>query len=158
MSKRIKICCIVAAIVIAALLISVAARWSYNQYWSAHPRIVISRRIGFGGGEDDKNEWIQVSFSERVPMNDSAQEKLFELFGWIAQIDQELFYTEPAPFDVRVSGENENGKVTLRYEGYITTEDGETVEYFREKTFDIDLISEEDFFNNPPLSPLSKYE
>ena len=163
MTRRIKLIIIIIVCTVTTLLISLGIHWSYNFYWSHHPRVVISRVVGYGdvygSGEDDKNERIIASFNERVPMADSVKEKVLELFNWVAGIDYELFETSYVPpYDIKVSGENEGGKVTLRYEGYVTTQDGETAEFFREGTFDIDLIAEEDFFINPPLSPLSHYQ
>ena len=155
MTRKFKLICIIAA---AVLLITTAAYGVYYLYWSYHPRFVISRVVGYGdiygSGEDDENELIVGSFSARVPMAKSISEKGLELLDWIAGIDYELFNTYAPPYDIKVSGENEDGKVTLRYVGYVTTQDGETIEYNKERTFDIDFIKDEDFFNNPPL-PIS---
>ena len=51
-------------------------------------------------------------------------------------------------YNITVSGEIEDGKTTLRYEGYIIKEDGEKINYLQEKTFAFALCSEKRFFTN----------
>ena len=66
----------------------------------------------------------------------SGYKKVRELELWTHGVDLEINYYYTAPYHIEASGEVKNGKTTLRYEGYVTTRDGETVEYKNEMTFD----------------------
>ena len=51
-------------------------------------------------------------------------------------------------YNIKVSGEIENGRTALRYEGYIIKNDGQRINYLQEKTFDFVLCSEKRFFTD----------
>ena len=80
-----------------------------------------------------------------------TDEKIDEVMKWNDPIVLEL--TEHSKeggiaYNIEVSGEIENGKTTLRYEGFIIKKDGKRIDYKKEKTFDFVLCSEKRFFTN----------
>ena len=130
--------------VAAALLVSAGA---YYLYWSYHPHISISSTLPKSNYSDGvyHNEWIAVAFSTHrgIPEAKRVKEELHELWLWNDQIVTEL-YTYTTPYYIHVSGENEDGRITLRYEGCVTDQNGETMDYKREATFDL-FVRKEDF-------------
>ena len=84
----------------------------------------------------ERDEYYAEGIRAAWASNPQTDETLREFVLWNHIVDLELHYVYTAPYDVRVSGEVKGGKTTLRYEGYVTTQDGETIEYKNEMTFD----------------------
>lgn len=81
-----------------------------------------------------KWERIGMTLSGLAPQK--IENQFIEVHAWNDLVITELSREVQEPCDIRVSGEVKDGKTTLCYEGTYTTKDGETVEYFEEKTFD----------------------
>lgn len=142
--------------VVLALL--VGAFGVYYAYWSYHPHMVILCAQADSDRhfeEEHHHETIVVSLSNHrgIPLADSVEENLMELGEWNNRVITDLYenYIAAAPYDIRVSGEVAGGKTTLRYEGYVTTPEGETIDYKEEMTFDFAYVSNEDLFQNNKL-------
>ena len=52
-----------------------------------------------------------------------------------------------APTDVKLSAAINQGKVTFTYQGYVTTKQGEKLDYFKEATFDFIKVPEMENFD-----------
>lgn len=118
----------------------------YFFYWSYHPHICIYvPKLVSPAEEDYRREWIGTALSEHrgIPTAASVEDELMRMADWNDQVITEL-YTYTTPYDIRVSGKNEDGRVTLRYAGYVTDQTGQRVDYQREETFDLP-VRDEDF-------------
>ena len=105
-------------------------------------------------GEHYHFEWLMVISGDGyygVPIASKVLKQQLELAIWDNEVFDEIYYTYKAPLDIRVSGEVGNGKTTLRYEGYVTTEDGETIDYKNEKVFEVEFVKPDELFNNNRL-------
>lgn len=143
MSKAKKIVLIAGSAVVALVILAGLACW-YRVY---HPRIYIAHGIGTHEDEGFHSERVEVAVGERegIPMAKSIREELKELSDWNNAIDAELLsYRINGPCDIRVSGKTQGGEITLRYEGYVTSENGERVDYHKEMTFDLP-VRQKDF-------------
>ena len=135
---------LMAASAIVALTVFVGLAYWYRVY---HPRIYIAHGIGVHENENFHSERVEVVVGERegVPVAKSIREELRELSDWNNAIDTELLsYRANGPCDIRVSGKNQSGEITLQYEGYVTSENGERVDYHKEMTFDLP-VRQKDF-------------
>lgn len=130
-------------VILAAVLLFVAG--VYYFYWSYHPRISISAATAIPAEADYHNERVMVAIAHHRGISAAArvEKELTRMADWNDQVATEL-YAYTTPYDIRVSGENGHGHVTLRYEGYVTTKDGERLDYFRENTFDL-FVRDKDF-------------
>ncbi len=117
----------------------------YFFYWSHRPHIYISGSTASSDQADRHREWIMVATAEHrgVPTAARVEEELTRLADWNDRIITEL-YDYTAPYDIRVSGENNGGHIVLRYEGYVTTNSGEKLDYSQEEAFDL-YVRDEDF-------------
>lgn len=129
----------------AIVLAVVAFVVGYFLYWSYHPHIYLSASTASPAQADYHNELVMVATAEHrgIPTAASVGKELTRMADWNDQVITEL-YTYTTPYDIRVSGENEDGHVTLRYAGYVTDQAGKTADYQREETFDL-FVREEDF-------------
>ena len=142
----------VAITVLAVLAVtSAAAMAAYHFFWPTHhhyPEITLYRMDSVAdprfGRDEYYAEWIGAAWAG----NSETDKKLREFVLWNRTVDLELHYVYIAPYDVRASGEVRGGKTTLRYEGYVTTRDGETIEYKNEMTFDGAFGPEGELFVN----------
>lgn len=135
---------LMAASAIVALAVFVGLAYWYRVY---HPRIYIAHGIGVHENENFHSERVEVVVGERegVPVAKSIREELRELSDWNNAIDTELLsYRANGPCDIRVSGKTQSGEITLQYEGYVTSENGERVDYHKEMTFDLP-VRQKDF-------------
>lgn len=53
---------------------------------------------------------------------------------------EDVYYVYTKPINLKAYGELNDGKVTFRYEGSVTTQEGEINDYFKEATFDFGVI------------------
>lgn len=133
-------------VVIGVIVLAVAACVvGYFLYWSYHPHIYFSASTASPAQADYHNELVMVAMAEHrgIPTAASVEKELTRMADWNDQVITEL-YTYTTPYDIRVSGKNEDGHVTLRYAGHVTDQAGNAVEYKREETFDL-FVREEDF-------------
>ncbi len=80
-----------------------------------------------------------------IPLAKSVEDELYELWLWNDEVTSELVEVySNEPYYIHVSGEREGREITLRYEGFVTTKEGETVPYFRQATFHL-YVHKEDF-------------
>lgn len=144
---------LVPLLVVAALALAAGA---YYMYWSHHPHVVFHRAEAISSSRFEGEyhyETIMVSFAHHkawIPLAKSVDADLKELADWnnrvITDLNQYI-----APYNIKVSGEVANGKTTLRYAGYVTTQEGETIDYKEEKTFDFAYVSNEELFQSNRL-------
>ncbi len=140
--------------VILALVVtfSIVGAWYYTSY----PTIGVGKLVASSNDNFEKefhSETISISSAVVGFLPDSPlqKRKIDEVWAWNDPIVLEL--TEHRKeggiaYNIEVSGEIENGKTTLRYEGYIIKKDGKRINYLQEKTFDFVLCSEKRFFTN----------
>lgn len=125
-------------------------------YYTSYPIIGVSKAIGYANDnfEDEfYSETITIVTvgTEIIPDSPLQSEKMDAVWQWNDNIGKELAELRKdggLAYNITVSGEIENGKTTLRYEGYIIKKDGKRIDYKREKTFDFVLCSEKRFFTN----------
>jgi hypothetical protein len=101
-------------------------------YRCYHPDIT----IGIGGGHGLEI----ISVVTTGPIADVKEEQLKEIADWNNEVTYVLFNETMEPRNIKVSGEVEDGKTTLRYEGNYTSKDGETLQFFEEMTFNFVLV------------------
>ena len=140
--------------VILALVItfSIVGTWYYTSY----PTIGVGKLVASSNDNFEKefhSERLSIvtAVAGFIPDSPRQRKKLDAVQKWNDPIVLEL--TEHSKeggiaYNIVVSGEIENGKTTLRYEGYIIKKDGERINYLQEKTFAFVLCSEKRFFTN----------
>lgn len=140
--------------VILALVItfSIVGIWYYTSY----PTISVGKMVASSSDKFEKefhSEHLSIvtSVAGFLPDSPLQRKKIDEVMKWSDPIVLEL--TEHSKegglaYNIEVSGEIENGKTTLRYEGYIIKKDGKRIHYKQEKTFDFVLCSEKRFFTD----------
>ena len=125
-------------------------------YYTSYPIIGVSKAIGYANDkfEDEfYSETITIVTvgTEIIPDSPLQSEKMYAVWQWNDNIGKELAELRKdggSAYNIKVSGEIENGKTTLRYEGYIIKKDGRRIDYHKEKTFDFVLCSEKRFLTN----------
>ncbi len=123
-------------------------------YYTSYPIIGIGKMVGVTSDNFDKefhSESISVWSTGATFLPDSPQQKqkIDNIYEWNNPIALKLAeYRKEGglAYNIKVSGEMEDGKTTLRYEGYIITKDGKRIDYKEEQTFDFILCSENRFF------------
>lgn len=122
---------------------------AYGLYCYYRPVVVILH----GRGPSDysagvfHSETIGVArdYHPDAPVAKRVRDELDRMHEWIDQAEVELTeYSQNRPYYIYVSGENENGKITLRYEGCVTDQEGKTTDYRREETFHL-FVRPKDF-------------
>ncbi len=139
---------------ILALIVtfSIVGAWYYTSY----PTISVGKMIA-SSSDNFETEFHseRLSITSAVigflPDSPLQRAKIDEVMKWNDPIVLEL--TEHSKeggsaYNIVLSGEIENGKTTLRYEGYIIKKDGKRIDYRQEKTFDFVLCSEKRFFTD----------
>lgn len=127
-----------AAIIIFALA-AIACDMFYPKYNITRGYVTSPNRPDYSG--QHISVWHDPGY---VPENSRRAQNASEIQNWIFAVSDELrLYT--APYNVAVSGEVSDGKTTLRYEGVVTTQEGETINYLNEKTFD--FVLDKDLFS-----------
>ncbi len=125
----------------------VGACFLYRIY---HPNIMIGRTWPISEYEDGifHREMISLAISggEEIHMAKSVERELDRLWNWNESVVRELTekYARNSPYYIHVSGENEGGKITLRYQGCVTDAQGKTVDYERHAVFDLS-VPDKDF-------------
>ena len=125
-------------------------------YYTSYPIIGVSKAIGYANDkfEDEfYSETITIVTvgTEIIPDSPLQSEKMYAIWQWNDNIGKELAELRKdggSAYNIKVSGEIENGKTTLRYEGYIIKKDGKRIDYLQEKTFDFVLCSKRNFLTN----------
>lgn len=125
-------------------------------YYTSYPTIGVGKFIAYSNDKFE-NEFYSESISivsagnEVIPDSPLQKQKMNEVWKWNNPITLELAeYSKEGglAYNIKVSGEIENGKTTLRYEGYIIKKDGKRIDYLQEKTFDFVLCSKRNFLTN----------
>lgn len=143
---------LLAVILVVAIIISVAGVWYYTSY------PIIGVGIMRGSNSDKfENEFYSEAISivsagsSWLPDSPLQKRKMDEVWMWNNTISHELLEHRKEgglAYNIKVSGEIEDGKTTLRYEGYIIKNDGKRIDYKEEKTFDFILCAEKRFFTD----------
>lgn len=126
-----------APVIIVLILICIVSGYIYCSY---NPNI----RVGIGGGHGIEIIHLAYSTYFNVPVAKEIEANIIEFGDWNDEVVSELMEETMEPRDIKVSGEVVDGKTTLRYEGYYTSKDGQTLQYFEEKTFDFVLVPDEE--------------
>lgn len=113
---------------------------SFYCYISYHPYI----RLGISEGDGLDIMLYSMSDSDIISVAKEIEENMIEIADWNNEVVTFLQSNANHPRDIKPSAEIIDGKTILRYEGYYTTEDGEKVDYFEEKTFDFVVIPDDD--------------
>ena len=133
---------------IAAVLIAVVGGAYYSHVYRTlfpdYPDVRLSRMTARYDSLFEGKE----AYCEHIMVFWSGDKKVRELVLWNEVVDLEIHYFYTAPYHIEASGEIKNGKTTLRYEGYVTTRDGETIEYKNEMTFDAVFDPKSELFVN----------
>ena len=143
---------LLAVVLSLVVTISIVGTWYYTSY----PTIGVGKLVSSSNDNFEKefhSERISVTSSVVGFLPDSPlqKRKMDEVRAWNDPISLELMEHSKEgglAYNIVVSGEIENGKTTLRYEGYIIKKGGKRIDYKREKTFDFVLCSEKRFFTN----------
>lgn len=141
---------LLALILALVVTFSIVGVWYYTSY----PTISVGKLVA-SSNDNFENEFHSeaLSISSAVigflPDSPLQKRKTDEVWKWNDPINLELAeYRKEGglAYNIEVSGEIENGKTTLRYEGYIIKKDGKRINYLQEKNFDFVLCSEKNFF------------
>ncbi len=143
---------LLAVVLALTITFSIVGVWYYTSY----PIISVGRSVGLENDNFEKefhSERISIVSvgAGYIPDSPLQKRKMYEVRAWNDPISQELLAHSKEgglAYNIKVSGEIENGKTTLRYEGYIIKKDGKRIDYNREKTFDFVLCSEKRFFTD----------
>ncbi len=143
---------LLALILALVVTFSIAGAWYYTSY----PTISVGKLEGSSSDkfeEEFHSEHLSIvtAVAGFLPDSPLQRRKIDEVMKWNDPIILEL--TEHSKegglaYNIEVSGEIEDGKTTLRYEGYIIKKDGKRIDYKQEKTFDFVLCSEKRFFTD----------
>lgn len=88
-------------------------------------------------------------YNDKRPVPSSFYENQTAYVDWDNEIQDSFRLKEYiAPTNVELHAKYENGKVTFTYKGYVTTQEGETIDYFKEATFDFIVKPEFKNFDN----------
>ena len=147
---RIRWRAVLLAVGIAAVLIAAVEgvyyfhehRILFPEHSDVQLHLMKNRHDSLHEGKEAYFEYIMVGWYS------TGDKKVRELVLWNHGVDLEINYCYTAPYHIEASGEVKNGKTTLRYEGYVTTQDGETIEYKNEMTFDGAFGPEGELFIN----------
>lgn len=85
---------------------------------------------------------LYVGTDEHTVAPDGYIENTIAFSDWLNGIMEDVYYVYTKPINLKVYGELNGTKVTFRYEGTVTTQEGETIDYFKEATFDFGVIPE----------------
>lgn len=122
---------------------------AYILYCAYHPTIAILHARGPSdysvGVFHSEKIGVARGYHPDAPVAKRVKDELDRLHNWIDQAEVELLeYSKNRPYYIYVSGENENGKITLRYTGCVTDQAGKTEDYRREETFHL-FVRPKDF-------------
>lgn len=134
------------------VIFSIAGAWYYTSYPSISVgKLVSSSNDNFTEEFHSEHLSIVTAVAGFLPDSPLQRRKIDEVMKWNDPISLELAEHRKnggLAYNIVVSGEIENGKTTLRYEGYIIKKDGKRIDYKKEKTFDFVLCSEKRFFTD----------
>ena len=134
------------------VIFSIAGAWYYTSYPSISVgKLVSSDNDNFTEEFHSEHLSIVTAVAGFLPDSPLQRRKIDEVMKWNDPISLELMEHSKdggLAYNIQVSGEIDNGKTTLRYEGYIIKKDGERINYLQEKTFDFVLCSEKRFFTD----------
>ncbi len=147
MKKRILV-----VILMLIVFMSAVGVWYYTSY----PVIGVGKIVATSSDNFEKDfhsEFISVvsAGNDILPDSPSQKRKMDEVWMWNNTISNELsehLKEGGLTYNIKVSGEMEDGKTILRYEGYIIKKDGRKIAYKQEKAFDFVLCSEKRFFTD----------
>ncbi len=141
---------ILALVLALVITFSIVGIWYYTSY----PTISVGKLVGSSSDKFEKefhSEHLSIvtAVAGFLPDSPLQRRKIDEVMKWNDPIVLELAEHSKEgglAYNIAISGEIENGKTTLRYEGYIIKKDGKRIDYKQEKTFDFVLCSEKRFF------------
>ena len=121
---------------------------AYNIFNSFKPEITFQRfRMDIEENYNFDVSRMMMSYNEQWPLPASFMDNQNAYVDWNHEIFDELYYDCMAPTDVKLSAVIDNSKVTFTYQGYVTTKQGEKLDYFKEATFDFIKVPEMENFD-----------
>ncbi len=109
--------------------------------WRAYdPEIIIARGTPLNPTYDVVGYREMIMTGSRrnspIPLAKSVEDELRELWLWNDEVTSELVEVySNKPYYIHVSGERRGREIALRYDGFVTTREGETIPYHRAATF-----------------------
>ena len=138
---------LIPVLIVLALVLGYGGFYLYRSY---HPNMMLLRSRPAGGAADHYREGMTiVTFGSSIPLLDipvaaPVRAEMDRLWAWYDGVENDLIYNYQAPMHITVSGEVEDGKTTLRYQGYATNQAGERVEYLEEETFNYVFVPQDE--------------
>ncbi|MFI3115605.1 MAG: hypothetical protein R3Y12_05645 [Clostridia bacterium] len=132
---------ILRVLVVFALILMIPAYAFYN-YTTHNPQFFIVSNFT---ASEETYHYEQVSFAYatflQIPMDLEILENLLEIATWNDEIISEMaiIATDAEYLDIRGYYDEIDGTTTVKYLGTITYDDGETLAYHEEQTFDFTL-------------------
>ena len=91
-----------------------------------------------------------MGYGETLPLSKQYREAEISFIHWSNDIIDSFYYKEYLPpTNVKVYAKLINHKITFTFKGYATTQEGETIDYFEEASFDFGIIPELKHFDKP---------
>lgn len=130
-------------IVLTLILIVGLCLCGYGYQKLTEPIVYIDKSIPSGAADDHyfSKILIAVADDDGKVKSQKVEQHLKELTDWNRETHDYIYsYVQnEGLYHIDVSGEVQNGKTVLRYEGYVTDESGNRMDIFKEKTFDFVL-------------------
>lgn len=137
-------------IIVVAVLILLGGIFAL--YYNSYPLVSVVKSVTFSNPNFDGEYYretvsIVTAGNDILPDSPKIEKRLSQVAEWNDSVVTELLNADfVAPLNIKVSSEVKDGKTVLRYEGYVTTKDGEKQDYLNEKTFDFVLCPEKRLF------------
>lgn len=125
--------------ILLAVIVSVCI---YNQVDTNKPEMYFSHGVVEQEGWYLETISLAVGTDEHTIAPEGYIENTIAFSNWINGIMEDVYYVYTKPINLKVYGELNDGIVTFRYEGTVTTQEGETIDYLKEATFDFGVIPE----------------
>ncbi len=132
---------IVRAVAVMALILAIPAGVFYNHTANNPQYLVVTTTPSF----DETLYYEQINFAYasilNIPMSLELAENFLEIALWNDEIISDMAVVSTDASIVYIIGfyDEIDGKTTLKYDGYITYENGETIDFYKEQTFDFTL-------------------
>lgn len=115
----------------------------YDNFIAFKPVIIFQRfRVNIEEDYNFEAANLIMAYDEQRPVPATFAENEINYLEWSNDIFDDLYYNYMAPTDVKLSAAINQGKVTFTYQGYVTTKQGEKLDYFKEATFDFIKVPE----------------
>ncbi|MEG1782188.1 MAG: hypothetical protein RR253_02940, partial [Oscillospiraceae bacterium] len=128
----------------ALVIIIVLGIIAYNSYVPANFTISKCRVRS----TDNYVEHFGMGWSPIMKEPDIFNKRVDEIHKWNEECFTDIYENYIAPKEVFIYATIDNGKTILKYQGTVTTKDGQSIEYLKEKTFNFVLDKKLEDFQN----------